>query len=197
MAGYLLFDLYFRKDTDRCAEKPLTVRADCRGKLPMSRRMACRAPGRVEVMNRQRRFKIYCQRVACFCAALLEKLKQPSHALSVVFISARRMRLINRHYRQRDYATDVLSFSYPGILSNGIPYLGEVLISPEVASHQALRYRVDPEKELRRLLVHGVLHLLGYDHEKDRGRMRRVEANIMRQKFFRQLPALADMRERQ
>ncbi len=151
------------------------------------------APGRIQVTNHQRRFKIHRKPVARFCAALLRALKQPAQTLSVVFVSARRMRLMNHRYLARDYATDVLSFSYEGVIAEGFPFLGEVIISPEIALRQAVRYGVDPERELRKLLVHGILHLLGYDHESDRGRMSRVQTNLLRRKLLTQLPALAEL----
>jgi probable rRNA maturation factor len=98
------------------------------------------------------------------------------------------MRLINRQYRGKDYATDVLSFPYDEMDTEGRPFIGEVLIAPEVATHQAIRYRVTPEKEIRKLLVHGILHLLGYDHETDNGQMNRMQARLMRRKFFLNSP---------
>jgi len=153
-------------------------------------------PDRVHVLNRQRRFKICGMSVASFCDALLRTLGQPAQTLSVVFVSARRMRRINHQYLGRDYATDVLSFSYERVIAEGSPFLGEIIIAPEIALEQAVRYRADPEREVRKLLVHGVLHLLGYNHETDQGRMNRVQAGLTRRKFFAESPALADLRVR-
>jgi len=58
--------------------------------------------------------------------------------------------------------------------------LGEILISPEVASRNARQWNATLQREVRRLLIHGVLHLLGYDHETDKGEMRRLENRLMR-----------------
>jgi len=58
--------------------------------------------------------------------------------------------------------------------------LGEIVISPEVASGNARQWNATLQREVRRLLIHGVLHLLGYDHETDKGEMRRLENRLMR-----------------
>jgi probable rRNA maturation factor len=125
---------------------------------------------------------------------LLQFLDQPDRALSVVFVGARAMRALNNRYLGRDYATDVLSFSYEGTMMDRLPFLGEIVIAPETAVDQAVRYRVCPEREIRKLLVHGILHLLGYDHESDGGRMNRVQTGLLRRKFFMNSPALADLK---
>jgi len=90
------------------------------------------------------------------------------------------MRRLNRNYRSQDYATDVLSFTYDADRAAGEPLLGEVVIAPAVAAAQARRFHTNAETEMRRLLVHGILHLLGYDHETDRGEMNRLQAELMR-----------------
>jgi len=146
---------------------------------------------RIPVLNRQRRYRISQQSVACFCAALLESLEKTCHSVSVVFVSARQIRSMNRHYLGRDYATDVLSFSYGLLEVEGVPYLGEVVIAPEIAFARAIRCGVSPERELRKLLVHGALHLLGYDHETDQGQMNRLQTKLLNRKFFLNSPRLA------
>jgi probable rRNA maturation factor len=149
---------------------------------------------RIQVRSRQRRYKVYREPVALFCAALLRSLNHPNHAVSIVFVSARMMRTLNSRYRNRDYPTDVLSFSYGDVKIDQIPFLGEVVISPEIAVRQAIQWGVSPERELRKLLVHGILHLLGYDHETDEGRMNRIQTKLLRRKLFMDAPSLADLR---
>jgi probable rRNA maturation factor len=102
--------------------------------------------------------------------------------LNVVFVPARRMREMNRRFLGRDYATDVLSFGYGREFVGGVPFLGEVVIAPEVAWRQARLRRCRPEREIRTLLVHGILHLLGYDHETDSGQMARLQRKLLRRK---------------
>lgn len=77
---------------------------------------------------------------------------------------------------------------------DGSSFLGEIVIAPEVAVEQAIRFRISPEKELKKLLLHGILHLLGYDHETDRGQMNRFQRNLLRRKFFQNAASLADFK---
>jgi probable rRNA maturation factor len=139
---------------------------------------------RITVLNRQRQLKIDRKGVGLFCAGLLHSLEQPDRTLTVVFVGAREIRSMNRCYRGKDYPTDVLSFSYGRIKMEGKSFLGEIVIAPAIAVNHAVRYAVTPEKEIRKLLAHGTLHLLGYDHERDEGQMNRMQAKLMRRKFF-------------
>jgi probable rRNA maturation factor len=102
------------------------------------------------------------------------------------------MRFLNYRYLNRNYATDVLSFAYQGIVLEGLPFLGEMVIAPEVAINAAVRYGVKPEKELRKLLVHGTLHLLGFDHEVDCGQMQGIQDRLTRRAFFMKPPSLLE-----
>ena len=79
--------------------------------------------------------------------------------LSITFVSAASIRALNRDYHGVDGATDVLAFPL-----GEDPLLGDVYISPEVARDSAREYGLDPEEEILRLVLHGVLHLLGHDH---------------------------------
>jgi len=106
------------------------------------------------------------------------------------------MRALNLKYLGRDYATDVLSFGYQGEAAEGHLMLGEIVIAPEVAWHQARRWRTAPERELRRLLVHGLLHLAGYDHETDNGAMLRLQRRLLRRRALLHGSPLAEMKFR-
>lgn len=85
--------------------------------------------------------------------------------------SDRELRQLNHDFLGKDYATDVLSFPAPS--PDGA--LGDIAISVERAEAQASEFGHDTTTEIEVLLLHGVLHLLGYDHETDRGRMKRAE----------------------
>jgi probable rRNA maturation factor len=102
----------------------------------------------------------------------------PSRArgeVSVAFVGDGRMRELNRIHRGKDAPTDVLSFP------SGEPeFLGDIVIAIGVARRQALRARHAFGVEARVLALHGLLHLLGHDHETDDGRMRRLEARLLR-----------------
>jgi probable rRNA maturation factor len=99
------------------------------------------------------------------------------------------MRELNRSHRKKDKPTDVLSFpsvlpgDYPELASDEVKYpLGDIVISIDTAITQAERYRWNLQSELLRLLIHGILHLLGYDHEKVSpavaNKMRRLEKTL-------------------
>lgn len=81
------------------------------------------------------------------------------------------LRRLNRDFRKKDYATDVLSFPS----GQALGFLGDIAISFEHAQRQAAEYGHSVGQEIEILMLHGVLHLLGMDHEKDRGRMARAE----------------------
>ena len=126
---------------------------------------------------------------------MLKSLGVPAaRSLSVVFVGAAKIRSMNCLYRQKNYATDVLSFSYEGVELDGFSFLGEIVIALEVAFNQATRSGTQPERELRKILIHGILHLLGYDHESDQGQMNRVQTKLLRRKFILNSPSLADFR---
>jgi probable rRNA maturation factor len=100
----------------------------------------------------------------------------PARARGVVTIAVvtdRRVRQLNRRYRRTDRPTDVLSFpaDEPGSL-------GDIVIAAGVARRQARAAGHSLQAEFRILALHGLLHLLGYDHERDAGRMARVEARL-------------------
>jgi probable rRNA maturation factor len=96
--------------------------------------------------------------------------------MTVAIVSDARVRALNRKFRKKDKTTDVLSFpaEEPG-------YLGDVVISSGVAARQARAARHSLATELRVLALHGLLHLLGYDHERDDGQMARLERRLRRQ----------------
>lgn len=96
-------------------------------------------------------------------------------AVTVALVPDGRVRALNRQYRGNDAATDVLSFpaGEPGVL-------GDVVIATGVARRQARAAGHTLSTELRVLALHGLLHLLGYDHEQDDGRMARLERRLRR-----------------
>jgi len=95
--------------------------------------------------------------------------------VSVYFCGDRRMRSLNRRFRRQDRSTDVLSFP-----AGGGALLGDIVISVPYAARQARRRHQPASAEMDRLLLHGYLHLLGYDHETDDGRMDALEARLRR-----------------
>ncbi len=101
--------------------------------------------------------------------------------LVVALVSDATMRRLNRDFRGVDRATDVLSFPAEPQRRRLEPlWLGDVVIAKGVAGRQARRVGHSIEDEVRRLALHGLLHVLGYDHERDDGQMARVERRLLR-----------------
>ena len=94
-------------------------------------------------------------------------------AVDVLLTSSREMQLLNRRFRGNDKATDVLSFPAGGTRRE---FAGEIAISAEIATQNARELRHDAADEVKILVLHGVLHLRGYDHERDDGEMERRES---------------------
>lgn len=127
----------------------------------------------VLLISRQRVLQADWEKLRKFLGRLRSAVsRQP---FSVCLISDRAMRRYNKQYRHQDQATDVLSF--PAEKDSAAPgdYLGDILISVETARENAARFGVKLEDEIKLLALHGVLHLMGYDHETDRGQMARAE----------------------
>jgi probable rRNA maturation factor len=115
--------------------------------------------------------------------------------VTVALVSDARMRTLNRSFRNKDYATDVLSFpaaseagaTAPTPARAGEPrYLGDIVIAVGVAQRQADDVGHPIATELKVLALHGLLHLLGYDHEQDSGEMARLEARLRKKAGLRE-----------
>jgi len=106
---------------------------------------------------------------------VLKELGVPGDSeLSISFIDDVKMRELNRTYRQIDRTTDVLSF--PQVEGPDFTLLGDIVISLDTARRHSKSYGVTLHEELKKLIIHGVLHLLGHDHKKKK------ETQIMRDK---------------
>ena len=115
---------------------------------------------------------------------LLRRLDLEASELSLVVCDDAFIRPLNRDYRGKDAPTDVLSFAMQEgeAVRDDDPVLGDLVISAETAARQAAEQGHDLDAELRVLLVHGLLHLLGYDHEVDEteaAEMRTAEAKLL------------------
>jgi len=138
---------------------------------------ACDPSARVLLLNRQRAARADWDEIRGFLHRLSTEVARSGFA--VCLLSDTGIRRYNKRFRGADYPTDVLSFPARrrrnGSLENLGEYLGDVLISVETARENARRYGLRLEEEIEVLALHGVLHLLGYDHERDAGEMARVE----------------------
>jgi probable rRNA maturation factor len=106
--------------------------------------------------------------------------------LNLAIVSDARVRALNQQYLGRDYTTDVLSFPGGAAIPTTARVLGDIVIARGVLRRQARAAGHSVAIELRVLALHGLLHLLGYDHERDRGEMRRVEQRLRRKGGLRE-----------
>ncbi len=104
---------------------------------------------------------------------------------TVAFISDRRMKELNHFFRDKDATTDVLSFPHEAdefgdtfAKTDDKEFLGDIVISAEQAERQAQESGLTLEKEIEQLILHGILHLCGYDHETDEGEMNSLELRL-------------------
>ena len=110
---------------------------------------------------------------------VLKQEKRPGD-ISIVFVSAKRMQELNRKYRREDRITDVLCFSQDSIiseffnLSKGYFELGEIIVCLTKVKENAKEFKSDFEKELKWVIIHGILHILGHDHEKSEKQAKRM-----------------------
>ena len=107
--------------------------------------------------------------IAAFARRVLRAAGHSPEELSIAFVDDAAMRALNRKFRRKNKTTDVLTF--PG----DAPLLGEIVISIDQARRQAAGEKHSLATEVRYLILHGVLHALGYDHETDNGEMNALE----------------------
>jgi probable rRNA maturation factor len=148
------------------------------------------------IFNLQRKVSLDINPLADFVNSLFEKLDEVSDkSAAIAFVSDRRMTELNKFFRGKDTTTDVLSFPHEpdvffqnaslssseelddsGALNEN--FLGDIVISAEQAARQANENQLTLENEIKQLILHGLLHLSGYDHEVDNGEMNRRELEL-------------------
>jgi probable rRNA maturation factor len=128
----------------------------------------------IEVVNRQRIRKLHVVPWIKRVEKMLDVIGKADSSVTVAFVSDKKIRELNRQFRRVDKATDVLSF--PGDASDG--EMGDIAISVETAARQAKQSGLTFDGEIAQLLLHGLLHLSGYDHETDNGEMNRLELRL-------------------
>jgi probable rRNA maturation factor len=134
----------------------------------------------IEVLNRQRKLPVDCEHWETFARKAIRVLPAKDPEATIVFVSDRRMRELNRVWRGKRGTTDVLSFS-PGpdeFENPGGSNLGDVVISVEQAARQAKENNLSLDQEISQLILHGLIHLCGYDHSTDKGEMDRLEMRL-------------------
>ena len=129
-----------------------------------------------------RRLSVRTNTIRHVAQSVLVQAGYPTAQLSLSLVGKARMRSLNRRYRGRDYPTDVLAFPMESMGEQTEIFLGDVVICLPIAIGQASRFGNSADQEILRLLIHGTLHLLGYDHEqspREAARMQRKERAIV------------------
>jgi probable rRNA maturation factor len=103
-----------------------------------------------------------------------KKLIKSQPELVLAFVSAVQMKKLNKQFRGKDYATDVLSFEGQGLSDDGVVVLGELVLCLPVIKLQAKEHGLSLNEELGYMVLHGILHLLGFDHEGTRAQAARM-----------------------
>jgi len=140
----------------------------------------------IEVINRQRLVAVDSDDLARVASEVIREIGKArklrsSPSIAIAIVRSKQMRRLNHLYRRKDTDTDVLSF--PSDLDYepaSDSYLGDVIICADVALRQSGESGLSIDRELAELVIHGVLHLAGYDHEIDDGEMDRFELKLRR-----------------
>lgn len=140
----------------------------------------------IEIVNRQRKIKIEARSFEKFAGQALESIEEArGKNVTIGFVSDSKMRELNRMFRGKDATTDVLSFPTETenefdefAFENSENNLGDIVISVEQANKQAIENKLSLELEIKQLILHGLLHLAGYDHETDAGEMNALELKL-------------------
>lgn len=134
----------------------------------------------VEVLNRTDRSPIPTTEVRRTLHEAGSCVGSPEGEVSVILTRDAEVRSLNRRYRDEDRPTDVLSFTDGFVSPEAPPRIGDIVISVPAARRNAKRAGHSVRREIRELLIHGFLHLMGYDHEVDGGEMEELEREVRR-----------------
>jgi probable rRNA maturation factor len=136
----------------------------------------------IEVVNRQRKLPINCARWTAFVTKATTVLPAEVKGVTVAFVSDAMMRGLNLRWRDKRETTDVLSFpaGQDEFEKPEDASLGDIVISAERAARQAKDNGLTLDQEIAQLILHGLLHLCGYDHSTDKGEMNRLEMRLRR-----------------
>lgn len=148
------------------------------------------------ILNRQKRIRVKLRALDDFLRRATALLRLPEHSAAICLVTNAQIARWNRIYRAKDRPTDVLSFPVNAHAPNGNgkgpalsksfhesrenEYLGDIAIAPAVARRNARAFGRSFDQEMRILALHGLLHLMGYDHEADNGAMERLEMRMRR-----------------
>src|SRR5215813_12252024 len=131
----------------------------------------------VIILNKQKKVRLTLRPLQNFALRSLRELKLKPDSLAIAFVTDLEIARLNKTYRRKSRPTDVLSFPapQPSKQKKRNRFIGDIAIAPAVARRYAKKNGRTLENEICILILHGILHLLGYDHETDQGQMDRIE----------------------
>ncbi len=132
----------------------------------------------IEILNTQTKCRVDRRSLAGLANKLVRHYRLPTPELSLAFVGEAAIRRLNRDYLKEDKVTDVLSFPLGRRAADGKYYLGDIIIAPAQAQRQARLKGHGLDRELGVLVIHGFLHLIGYDH--GRGGIEKEEARLQK-----------------
>ena len=133
------------------------------------------------ILNKQKKVGLALRPLDRFSRRAFRQLKLKSNSANIAFVTDAEIARLNKTYRKKNKPTDVLSFpAQSSKRANKKKFLGDIAIAPAVARRYAKKNGRSLQTEICILILHGLLHLLGYDHEADRGQMDRIEHKLRR-----------------
>lgn len=122
---------------------------------------------KIQIENKQTKIKIQRRKIRSTVLKLLKIMDCANKELSISFVDDNTIKQLNNHYLQRDHSTNVLSFSLQeGEYGNVNPHiLGDIVVSTETAQRDAAKGDLSLSEEIDFLIIHGLLHLLGFNHK--------------------------------
>jgi probable rRNA maturation factor len=118
----------------------------------------------IEIINRQHKHRINQKKFKNLLNRLIEHHKLEDPEISLVFVGTKAIKTLNRRFLKKDAPTDILSFPIGEKSSDGKYYLGDIIISVPQAFKQSRQFNYSLESELKILVIHGFLHLMGFKH---------------------------------
>ncbi len=134
----------------------------------------------IEILNQQKEIDFLPQKFSDFAHNAIQIIPvSMDRSLTIAFVDNKEIKKLNKRFRNKESATDVLSFpNESDDFDSDANYIGDIVISAEQAKRQALENNLTLELEIKQLILHGILHLCGYDHETDKGEMNELELKL-------------------
>ena len=135
---------------------------------------------KINVFNLQKKYWVNEKKLRELLKNLINFYNLKNIEITLALVDNRTVKKLNKKFLKRDYPTDVLSFPINENTIEGTYYLGDIIISVPQAFKQCFKLNHGLGREIEILTIHGFLHLIGYDHETDKGEMRKEEEKLQR-----------------